>query len=643
MSQQPRLGNLDLYWLPPTENWTASIKRLEEHDALDDAAASWSALGALAGTQLDFLRIARLDRSLTRLFGEIPPPGLSTRPVRLAVLASSTVDQLLPAIRVAGLRRGLWITIYEADYGQYRQELLDSTSRLHGFRPDAVLFALDAPHLMRRADPALDDIGAAQALEDTVGDMRSLWQAARAAFRCQMIQQTVLPVFPNLLGLNEHRLPGSQGALTAKLNAALRQAAADEDVALLSLDSRAATDGVYSWHDPKLWHRAKQEISPAAAPMYGDLVGRLLAAMQGRAAKCLVLDLDNTLWGGVIGDDGLDGIEIGQGSALGEAFSAFQTYAAGLAKRGIILAACSKNDEANAVEVFEKHPEMVLRRPDLSALVANWNDKASNLRKIADILKIGLDALVFVDDNPFERNLVRRELPMVAVPEVPDDPALFARCIGDAGYFESLGVTDEDRGRTHLYQANAQREALQGVATDMSAYLRSLDMTVLWRRFDRTGLKRVTQLINKTNQFNLTTQRYTEEEVAAITSDSSAVGLQLRLIDRFGDNGIIAVVIGRMIGETLELDSWLMSCRVLGREMEQATLAIVVGEARRLGASRLLGRYRPTVKNAMVADHYARLGFAAMERGDGSGEDALYDLELTGHIDADVPIVVREE
>ena len=223
--------------------------------------------------------------------------------------------------------------------------------------------------------------------------------------------------------------------------------------------------------------------------MYGELVARLLAAQQGRAFKCLALDLDNTLWGGVIGDDGLYGIALGQGSALGEAFVAFQRYARDLSRRGVILAVCSKNDEANALEPFEQHPEMVLQREDIACFVANWTDKASNLREIAAQLNIGLDALVFVDDNPFERNIVRRELPMVAVPELPDDPALYADCLADAGYFESVRLTAEDLQRARQYQANAERAAARGSTTDLEGYLRSLDMDLRWRRFDRSACR----------------------------------------------------------------------------------------------------------------------------------------------------------
>jgi FkbH-like protein len=246
--------------------------------------------------------------------------------------------------------------------------------------------------------------------------------------------------------------------------------------------------------------------------MYGDLVGRLIAAMRGRSRKCLVLDLDNTLWGGVIGDDGIEGIHLGQGTALGEAYSAFQRYVVRLADRGVILAVCSKNDEATARRAFE-HPEMVLRWGQIGCFVANWRDKVSNLRSIAQQLNIGIDALVFADDNPFERDLVRRTLPEVAVPELPEDPALYAHTIADAGYFEALAITDEDRRRGRQYQANRLREELRSGSTDLDGYLRELDMELIARPFDVMGIPRIHQLINKTNQFNLTARRYTEAEL----------------------------------------------------------------------------------------------------------------------------------
>jgi FkbH-like protein len=610
-----------LYWLPQLEDWRDRLKALG-----NDRERAWDDAVALANSRLDFIRTNALDQLVSRIFGDKPPAGLATKPVRLALLGSGTMAHLHAAIRVAGLRRGLWISIYENDYGQYWQELTDPDSALHEFKPNALLLALDPHHLAAGLGAAHDRAEAEQALEEVRGRIRECWRLAREAFRCPVIHQLPLPVHPALLGNNEHRLPGSRRDFILRLNHELRAVADEDGVDLLALDTRAAIDGLAAWHDPALWHRAKQEISPAAAPMYGELVGRLLAAKQGRSAKCLVLDLDNTLWGGVVGDDGLEGLVLGQGSALGEAFVAFQDYARELSRRGVILAVCSKNDEANAVEPFEKHPEMVLKRHDIASFVANWNDKASNLRAIAEELNIGIDSLVFVDDNPFERSLVRRELPMVAVPEVGDDPATFARTLADAGYFEALSVTEEDRARSAQYQGNRQREQMKAAATDLDSYLRSLEMELIWRRFDKLGLQRTVQLINKTNQFNLTTRRYTEEDVLAIMADDSrAFGLQLRLVDRFGDNGIIAIVIGRMVGaEDLLIDTWLMSCRVLGRQVEPTTLNLVADQAKRLGARRLIGEYLPTKKNGMVKDHYTKLGFTPAEQGaDGSSRSVL--------------------
>jgi predicted enzyme involved in methoxymalonyl-ACP biosynthesis/acyl carrier protein len=336
---------------------------------------------------------------------------------------------------------------------------------LDSFRPTALLLALDGYHLAAGVSARLGEAEVGAAVRGAAERILACWRLARDRFTCQIIQQIPLPVHAPLLGNNEHRLAGSRAAFLVRLAAEVRVMADHEGVDVLALDAHAARNGVAAWHDPLWWHRAKQEVSPAAAAMYGELVMRLVAAKLGRSAKCLVLDLDNTLWGGVVGDD-------------------------------------------------------------------------------------GLDALVFLDDNPFERALVRRELPMVAVPELSDEPATYAQTMADAGYFEGLWITDDDRARTAQYQSNREREAVRSSATDLPSYLRSLEMQLLWRRFDRIGLQRTVQLINKTNQVNLTTRRYTEADVLAIIDDPRALGLQLRLLDRFGDNGIIAILIGRLTSPT---------------------------------------------------------------------------------------------
>ncbi len=622
------MHGIDLHWLPENPRWAELLAQVAARPSNE---ADWAAWVALAQYRISALQTMQLDRRCARAFPTAAPGG-GTSPTRLAVLASSTVEHLLPALRVAGLRRAIPLETYTPDYGQYAQELLNPGSGLHGFRPNVVLFALDAHHLLGGISLPSTADEVTRALVRQVDRLALQWRAAREAFGAQIIQNVPLPVFLPLLGNNEHRLPGSRAGAWRQLAVMLRARADTDGVDLVALDDRVSQDGLIAWHDPALWHRAKQEIHPQAAPLYGDLVGRLIAAAQGQSRKCLVLDLDNTLWGGVIGDDGLAGIKLGQGSARGEAHLAFQHYARDLGRRGIILAVCSKNDEANALDPFLNHPEMALRREDIACFVANWTDKAANLRHIAQRLNIGLDSLVFADDNPAERAVVRRELPMVAVPELPEDPTFYAATIADAGYFEAVRITAEDRDRAGLYRQNAARDEALTSATDMDGYLRSLEMRAIWGRFDATNLPRIVQLINKTNQFNLTTQRTTDAAIQTAIDDPSALTLQIRLLDQFGDNGIIAIVAGAAdpATTTIRLHTWLMSCRVLGRGMELETLNLVVAQAKQLGASELIGEYRPTAKNGMVRNHYERLGFTRVEeRADGT---TTWSLDLSDFV-----------
>ncbi len=616
---------IELSWLPPAaEAWNAQLTAAA---AKETPAEQWAALVAAANVRIDFIQTAKLDRVAQRLFAS-GAPAVAGKPLRLAVLGSSTLKHLVPAIRVGALRHGLWVEIFEGEYGQYRQELLDTDSALHAFKPDVLLLALDAYHLAE---------GSGATAEAALENMRACWAMAKQ-MGAVVIQQTALPVFPRLLGNNEQRLADSPAAVLERINAELRPAADQAGVHLLAVDSYAAEHGTKEWHDPVLWHRSKQEVHPRVSHVYGDLVGRMLSALRGRSAKCLVLDLDNTVWGGVIGDDGLHGIHLGQGSTMGEAYVAFQRYAQRLARRGVILAVCSKNDEANALEPFERHPDMVLKRADIACFVANWQDKATNLRHIAKTLNIGLDALVFADDNPFERNLVRQELPEVAVPELPEDPSLYISAIAEAGYFEALTITEEDRERTGQYRANAERESLREAGTDLEGYLRGLEMELVVDPFNELGFARIVQLINKTNQFNLTTRRYTEADVRGMMADPTVLTYQFRLLDRFGDNGMIALLIGRLDGErALLMDTWLMSCRVLGRQVEEACLNVLAAGARSLGAERIIGEYLPSAKNGMVRELYGKLGFT-LEESDAEGA-TRWALDLAGFVPR--PVMMR--
>jgi FkbH-like protein len=354
------------------------------------------------------------------------------------------------------------------------------------------------------------------------------------------------------------------------------------------------------------------EIAPAAAAHYGELVVRLVEAHRGRSRKCLVLDLDDTLWGGTIGDDGPEGIVIGPGSARGEAHHELQHHARLLAQRGVILAVCSKNDPALAETVFEEHPAMALRRQDFAAFIANWDDKATNLQRIAAQLNIGLDSLVFVDNSPAERARIRESLPMVAVPELPDDPAGYVRCLSGAGYFEAVSFTAEDGQRAHGYVADAQRSELRAAAQSMEAYLRGLDMRLHAGVVRPLDLPRAAQLIAKTNQFNATGRRYGPEDIRALAADGG-IALQFRLADRFGDNGLVSVMLLVPLAAesgAYELGNWVMSCRVFGRQLEAEALNVAVEQLRARSARTLYVQYVPTPRNGPMADLFSRLGFS---------------------------------
>ncbi len=392
-------------------------------------------------------------------------------------------------------------------------------------------------------------------------------------------------------------------------NAALIELAKQHNDYLFDIANLATMIGTQNWQDPAQWNLYKLPFAQNMMPVYADHVGRILSAIRGLSKKCLVFDLDNTIWGGVIGDDGLNGIKIGQGDGVGEAYLDVQRTLLKLSERGIILAVSSKNDNTVARQPFLHHPDMILNEKHISVFQANWQDKASNIEAIAKILNIGLNAIVFLDDNPVERAQVREALPMVSVPELPSDPSLFSRILLNAGYFESVNFSSDDKKRAEQYRSNALRVELKTKTRDLEMFLTSLEMKIEIGPFNDFNKGRVAQLINKTNQFNLTTRRYTENEINKMMSDSSIITLQARLIDKFGDNGLISVGIGRIKGEVCEIDTWLMSCRVLGRRVEEVFLSAFVLSAQKLGVKTLEGIFIPSENNSIVAEHYQKLGF----------------------------------
>jgi len=591
-------------WLPAPQDFRGRLRL-----ALEPSADRLEKLAALSQHRLGFLETIQLDRALGQACAE-SPHGCSS--VRLAMLASTTVDHLVPAIRVSGLRRRLLIDIHIGPYGQYRQQLLDAESTLHRLRPQIVLLSLTAREAIAAVPLTATAAEADAAIGRSIDELRMLWQKAQETFHAIVIQQTFLNTADPLFGSYDRLVVGAPAQLIAHLNERLSQAAAEDSVLLLDIARASERDGLDAWFDVTRWLQAKMEIAPQAAPMYGELLARVIAAQRGLSKKCLVLDLDNTLWSGVIGDDGPEGIILGEGTGTGEAHLALQRYAKQLRERGVILAICSKNDPAVAEAVFRDHPEMLLRRTDIAAFVANWEDKAANLRRIAEELNIGIESLVFVDDNPAERARIRQSLPMVAVPELPADAAQYVRCLADAGYFESVAFTADDSRRGEQYSANASREAFLESSQSMDDFLRGLEMSVTFGPFQTVDLARVAQLIGKTNQFNPTTRRHSLEDVARFVATDRCLTLQFRLVDRFGDNGLVSAMIlcpDPRAPDLLEIDTWVMSCRVFGRQLELEAMNIAVETARRRGVRVFRADYIPTSRNGVVRELYSALGF----------------------------------
>ncbi|WP_203073871.1 HAD-IIIC family phosphatase [Falsiroseomonas ponticola] len=579
------------------------------------ALASGDSRGALAllreaiGPETDFLDQLRA----ARLLDGMDAAALGLRPLRLAIAGASTLDHLVPLLRFWLTLAGFAPAIHLAPFDTARASVLDPASTLHCFGPDLVwLFTTHRDHDLR-LPPGADGAALRGAVGRAVAARAALWDALRGRGCLVLENNADLPAEDAAGNLAGAAAWGHRTALRL-LNAELALAA-PAGVVLLDLDHLAARHGRHRWHDPRYWHHSKHAVAPDASGMLAHAAARLIAGARGLARKCLVLDLDNTLWGGVIGDDGLAGIALGNGAA-GEAFVAFQAHAKALKDRGIILAACSKNEAETASLPFREHPDTVLRLEDFAVFRAGWGNKADALRDIAATLNIGLDALVFVDDNPMERDIVRRHLPDVAVVEMPEDPAHFIAALEAGAWFEAATFAAEDAARTRLYAENAQRDEHRAAFVDMQAYLASLGMMATTGSADPFHLPRIAQLIGKSNQFHLTGTRPTEAEIAALARDPAWTVLHIRLRDRFGDNGLIAALLLRQDGQDLVIDTWVMSCRVLARGVEEFTASLMLAEARRRGCTRLLGRYRPSGRNQLVAGLYARLGFAP------AGEDA---------------------
>ena len=527
---------------------------------------------------------------------------------KLAVMGDCATQHLATALRGYGIHMGLGLSVLDTDYNQIDAQVMDPGSELYHFAPNAVLIQMCTEKLYEAFCAAPLSCRASFA-EDTYSRIVRIWEQMNTNIPTTILQCN----FP----LMDDGVFGQFGSKTAdsflfqqrKLNFLLMQGCQDvKNVYLIDLDAIQSILGRETFSDPKLYYIAKMPISVDVLPEVAKKVLDQIQALRGITKKCVVLDLDNTLWGGVIGDDGLSGIQIGE-LGTGHAFSDFQTWLKELKNRGMLLAVCSKNNEPAAKEPFEKHPEMVLCLEDISIFVANWEDKASNIRNIQKTLNIGMDSLVFLDDNPFERNLVHSMIPEITVPELPEDPALYLQYLRSLGLFETASYSAEDAGRTQQYRQQAERAVFESSFQSYEDYLEGLAMKAVAAPFDVFHYPRIAQLTQRSNQFNLRTVRYTEAEIEAISKNDNKITLYFTLKDKFGDHGLISVVILDKHEDALFVSEWLMSCRVLKRGMEEFIINKILQTAADNGFRKVIGEYIPTPKNAMVKDLYEKMGF----------------------------------
>ena len=488
-------------------------------------------------------------------------------------------------------------------------QTMDADSELYSSKSDYILIYMSAEKLYEKfchIDISLRDKFA----EMQVEYIKEVHNRINSNINSKILQFNFIEINDGVFGSYSNKVPVSFVFQIKKLNYLLNEyAATAKNVFIVDLSSLAVKYGYDFILNEKYFYSAKMALSIEILPYTAKAVVDVIKAISGSIKKCVILDLDNTLWGGVIGDDGLGGIQIGELGA-GHAFSDFQAYFLELKKRGIILAVCSKNNEDTAKEPFNSHPEMVLRLSDIAVFVANWEDKASNIKYIKETLNLGYDSFVFIDDNPFERNLVKSVLPDVTVPDMPEDPALYLSYIRSLNLFETASYSSEDIGRTEQYQAEIGRKSLEASYSNIDDYLKSLEMQAEAKVFDEFHYSRIAQLTQRSNQFNLRTIRYTEADIEKISKDNNYLTIYFTLKDKFGDHGLISVVIMKKIdNETLFIDTWLMSCRVLKRSMEEFIVNTIIDTARKNGYKTVQGEYIKTPKNAMVEKIYEKLGF----------------------------------
>lgn len=550
--------------------------------------------------------------------------------VRIAVLGGTTTSELVDLLEILLLDSGLRPTFYQSEYARYYEDAVLEPLAIADFKPHLVYIHTCSINIQRFPPVSCTEAHFAGLVKSEVSRFRQIWNSLHNSVCCQVVQNNFELPANVILGNLDAVSYGGASRFVNELNREFAmEAAANPRLTLQDLSSISARVGLKQWFDPERWFSYKIANTVEGTFAVAGSLAALVRAMYGRSRKMLVLDLDNTLWGGIIGDDGPDKIVIGRETAIAEAYTAFQEYCLSLRERGVLLAVCSKNDEQVAKQGFA-HPDSVLKLEHFSAFKANWEPKHENILAIARELNLGVDSLVFVDDNPAERAIVEAQIPAIAVPDIGNEVTKYALIIEAARYFEVLSLGKEDLTRAKLYEENSQRANLEQKFVNYGEYLNSLDMTAEIDAFNSIYMERIAQLTNKSNQFNLTTRRYTLADLESTTSDGKHIGIYGKLTDRFGDNGLISVILGTVERRELHLDLWLMSCRVLKREVEIAMLDSLAERAKERHITTIIGYYFPTAKNGMVADHYGKLGFSMVSKDERTGA-TVWSLDVANY------------
>jgi len=545
----------------------------------------------------------------------------------IAILGGSTTSEIKFLLELFLLDSGIKPNFYESEYNKYYEDALFGNDVLDKFNPDIVYIHTTNQNIIKYPELNNNEDEIFTLINNEIERYKSIWSSL-SKYNCPIIQNNFDYTINRSLGnLDFYDIHGKTYFINQLNDKFSQEARAIKHLYINDINYLSSYIGLKNWFDKSLWHQAKYALSMGSIPELAFNISKIINSIFGKSEKCLVLDLDNTCWGGVIGDDGLGGISIGLETAIAESYTSFQKYVKELKQRGVILAVCSKNDFQNAKEGF-KHPDSVLKFDDFISFKSNWNPKHQNILDIAKEVNIGVDSLVFIDDNPVERDLVSSQVPSASVPNVGNDVIHFIDHIDRNGYFEPISLLVDDINRNKYYEDNKKRSQEQSIFKSYDDFLVSLEMMAEIKSFSSIYLDRITQLTNKTNQFNLTTKRYTASEIENIVTSDEYIKIYGKLTDKYGDNGLIAISIGRINENQCHIDLWLMSCRVIKRDMEFAMLDELVRQCKEKGVLEIIGYFYQSDKNNMVFDLYEKFGFAL---NDTKGEDTIWRLDISNY------------